>query len=308
MASTPSLSVVVVLLEGPAKLERCLVALGRQNGVTGVEVIVPWEARWGDSRDMAARFPAVKFLRVAGSGTYAELRAAGIREARGAIVAITEDHCVPQPDWCAEIVSAHKSVPCAAIGGAVEKLSPDTALDWAFYLADYLRYMNPVTDGPAHELTDCNVSYKRAALETIRDVWSTEFHEPAVHGALDARGDGLWLSARIVVQQQRSLSWKAAIRDRYAFGRLFGSTRVSRQPASRRMLYAASSFLLPALLLVRAAGHIRRKGRCRGEFLRALPAMAVICTVWAWGEFAGYVTGTPEASLLPGLRTAGAKS
>lgn len=293
------LTVVVVILQGRNSLSRCLTALSRQTGVQNLEIIVPYDERSGSVSELQRDFPAVKFLRAEGTRTYAELRAVGVQNAQGDIVALTEDHCTPNPDWCAQILRAH-AAPYAAIGGAVDKVAPDTALNWAIYLADYVRYMNPVAAGPAHELTDCNVTYKRSALESIAQVWRDEFHEPAVHGALQARGQTLWLSPDIVVRQQRNLRLGEALRDRYAFGRLFGSGRAHSVSMQRRLIYLGSAILLPMLLLGRVAGHVYRKRRGMASFMRALPALVFLNTVWVWGEFIGYLTGRPEHSLTPG--------
>src|SRR5262249_23045683 len=159
----------------------------------------------------------------------------------------------------------------------------DHVLGWAFYLADYLRYLDPA-EGPSPHLTDGNVTYKRAALAEVGGVWETEFHENVVHGALQAKGMSLWLSPRIVVRQKRHITLRDALRDRYAFGRLFGSTRVEGMGAVARLKLTVLSVLLPAVLLLRVAQHVLRTRRYAAEWLRALPALLLISTVWAWGE------------------------
>jgi hypothetical protein len=292
------LSVVIITVEGPERLRTCLQALQRQTGEPTIEVLAPWDGRHGSSSALNREFPDVQFI-FAGGGThtFAQLRSLGIRQARGNIVAITEDHFTPAPNWCQEILSAHRS-PHAAIGGAVEKQTPDTTLNWAFYLADYLRYLDP-TEGPSANLTDGNVTYKRAALDPIRGIWAEEFHENVVHAALQNGGESLWLSPRISVRQKRDISLAAAVRDRYAFGRLFGSTRVEGASAARRLKLTLTSVLLPPLLVVRIAAHILRTRRYAGAFLRSFPAILLISTVWAWGEFMGYVTARPEDTLDP---------
>ncbi len=303
----PGLTVVVIVLGGWNYLVRCLSALHQQSGVPTPEIIVPYDERLGETPALHAQFSHVHFLHVEGRRTYAELRAVGVQKARGAIIALTEDHCTPEADWCAQIVDAHAGRH-AAVGGAVEKQVPDTALNWAIYLADYGRYMNPVQEGPGRHLTDCNVSYKRAALDACADVWADEFHEPTVHGALQARGASLWLSPRIVVRQQRSLRSRDAVWDRYAFGRLFASTRVSATPLRTRLLYAACSFMLPPLLIGRIAVNTVRKGRYVREFVRAVPALMLVTSAWTWGEFVGYLTGKPEITLMPRARRAATRT
>jgi hypothetical protein len=57
--------------------------------------------------------------------------------------------------------------------------------------------------------------------------------------------------------------------------------------------------MLPLLLVTRVACTVVGKQRHALEFVRALPAMLLLTSVWAWGEFMGYLTGVPEASLAP---------
>jgi hypothetical protein len=289
-----SLSVVVVTVESAARLRTCLDALRRQS--ERIEILVPWDGSHGDCTALQRDYPAVRFLPAgAAKLTFAQLRAHGIARATGDVVAITEDHFTPAPDWCRQILEAHRS-PHAAVGGAVEKQTPDGMLSWAFYLADYLRYLDP-QEGPSAHLTDGNVSYKRSALLEIRDLWATEFHENVVHAALTERGHSLWLSPKIVVHQRRGMTWREAVRDRYAFGRLFGSTRVEGMATADRLKLTVLCILLPAVLLMRIASHVARTRKYAGAALRALPALVVISTVWAWGEFIGYLTSRPDQSL-----------
>jgi hypothetical protein len=296
--SRPELSVVVVTLVDTDHLRRCLEALsGQQTGVV-FEVIVPSDETLGDVAPLRSAFPGVDFVELDGKHTYAQLRAVGAQRATGRLLAVTEDHCLPDPDWVQNIVDAHAGSQ-VAIGGVVKKRGPDKSLNWAVYFLDYLRYMPPVQGGETHELTDLNVSYKMSALQEIRDVWTREFHEPSVHAALEARGGALWLSPDIVVQQRRQLRIGHALWDRYAFGRLFGSTRAASVPVTKRMIYAVLAPVLPALLVVRLTRHILNKKRHLGAFVTALPHIILLASAWAWGEFVGYLTGTSVAALQP---------
>lgn len=298
----PDLSVVVVVLTGRKdRISRCLSALTQQLDAPATEIIVPCAESIADLPTLRSEFPEVTFLGVNGKRTYAELRTIGVRASQGRVVAITEDHCTVAPDWCAQILLAHQA-PHAAIGGALEKKGRDTSLNWALYLADYLRYMNPQPEGSTNNLTDCNVTYKRTALDVIADVWADEFHEPVVHAALQSGGHLLWLDPKIVVYQQRDVDLRAALRDRYAFGRLFASTRAVDFSRTQRFLYSLLSVMLPGVLVARVAIHVLRKRRCVAEFVRSLPYLVLVSTVWACGEFLGYVTGRAEGSLTAEVR------
>jgi GT2 family glycosyltransferase len=302
--AVPDLSVVVVVFAGRSYLLRCLAALMRLEVEGEMELVVPHDDTLDGLEELRARFPGVRLVPLGGQRTYAELRAAGVRAARGRIVAMTEDHCVPDAGWAREILACHEA-PHAAVGGAVEKGRPspdrdDTALSWAVYFTDYSRYMSPVPEGPADYLTDCNVSYKRAVLEEVRGLWEEEFHETTVNWALLDRGERLWLCPRVVVRQQRSLPLRVAVEDRYAFGRLFASTRVASAGLPKRLAYACASALLPALLITRTARTVIGKRRHVGPLLRSLPAMVLTTTVWSWGELLGYLTTRAARSLTPG--------
>ena len=295
--SSPELSVIIVALDGGANLERCIRALQEQASPPAMEIIVAIESRLHDAQ-MSERFPDVEFIWPSpGRHTFAELRAAGVRMSSGTIVAITEDQCIPPRDWCANVVAAHRAQPNSAIGGPVDKQGADTALNWAIYLRELgVGYMPPVQDGPSAQLTDCNVTYKRATLDAIADVWRDAFHEPKVHEALAARGEKLWLAAGLLTMQQRSFKLGAALRERYEFGRLYGAMRVANVALEKRLLMAAASLILPLLLVSRVLLTTMRKGRHRAQCVRALPHLLLFASVWSWGELLGYLTALPPAN------------
>jgi hypothetical protein len=287
------LSVVVVILGRGPHLERCLEALQRREGAPDAEILVPFDETHGAEAALAARFPEVNFISVPGKRSYAELRTAGVRAAGGRIIAITEDQCIPPPRWCANIVAAH-AAPHAAIGGPVDKLVPDRAINWAIYLRELGHFMPPMPEGPVHALTDCNVTYKRAALEAIAEVWRDAFHEPEVHAALVKNGGTLWLTPALLTMQQREMVLEQALRERYAFGRLYGGLRARAIPASKRIILLLASPLLPLLLTARCYAAVFSKKRHISAALKALPYVLLFALVWGWGEFVGYLTKKSE--------------
>jgi hypothetical protein len=285
---TPELSIVVIVLAGGHHLVRCLDTLRKQAAPPPVEIIVPHDDQIPEGALPRRDYPEVTFLHVPGKHSYAELRTAAMRICRGRVIALTEDQCIPPENWCANAVAVHAN-PHGAIGGPVEKLSPDRPLNWAIYLRELGGYMPPMAEGPATALTDCNVTYKRAALEAIAPVWAEAFHEPQVHGALQ-RGPGLWLSPALLTYQQRSLKLSPALAERYAFGRLYGGLRAGTVSTGKRIVLILASPLLPLLLLLRVLSNVVRKRRHLGACFAALPYLALFSLVWGWGEFVGYVT------------------
>jgi hypothetical protein len=298
----PELSIVVAIIAGGARaMTNCLTALEASVRAQGAECIVPYDDRLDGVADLSVRFPWVRFIDARAQvdashfGEHSRehhdiLRAIGLRQAQGKIVALLEDHAAPSPGWCDAILEAHRG-PEAAIGGAVEN-GVDRLLNWAVYLCDFGRYQNPVPTGPAEFLSDSNVSYKRQALAQVKDKWHDAFHETAVNWELRHRGEQLRLDPRMVVYQTRQgLRLGAALRERYVWGRSFAGTRAKDMPMGRRGVFAGLSFLLPAVLTLRVARQAFSKGRHLNRVALALPLVVLLETIWSVGELVGYVTG-----------------
>ena len=186
--------------------------------------------------------------------------------------------------------------------------SNDTALNWAVYMTDYSRYMNPLPAGPIAEISDTNSSYRKRDLAEILSIWKTEFHENVVNEALRQRGRRLWFAPDVIVSEQRSLTLRAALRDRYAFGRLFASTRVEYSTTGRRILLAAASCAMPPVLVLRVARTLLQRRKHRAQFVRSLPHLLLVTSAWMAGEMMGYLTARPEESLAGGLRENGVEA
>lgn len=95
---------VVVPVADAERLPRCLDALGSQTlDPSAYEVLVADNAPSEQTRRITEATPA-RYLSAPGSGSYAA-RNAGVREAKGAIVAFTDADCVAPPGWLAVIGS-----------------------------------------------------------------------------------------------------------------------------------------------------------------------------------------------------------
>jgi hypothetical protein len=312
----PILSVVVAIVSDTAgsadanHLEPCLTALRRQTDLPAgaIEIIVPFHPSVKGMELVRERHPDVRFCEVTDLKTYAgkgnsrehhdELRARGLALARGRIVALIEDHGIPAPDWGAAMIHAHRGS-YAAFGGAIEN-GIDRPLNWAVYYCDFLRYQNPLPEGESYLVSDANVAYKRAALESVKTVWSVIFHESSVTAALRARGENLAFAPRAVVfQHRRGLRLESAMRERFVWGRSYGATRGLLAGTPRRLCWAVLSPVLPVLILARMALMANQKRRTRKAFLKAFPLTAVLIASWSCGEWTGYVTGRAHSGGSP---------
>jgi hypothetical protein len=278
-----------------AGLIGALDALRRQTTARPFEIIVPLS----DATLLAnlqTLYPEAHFLPAqpvsppGSSERVQELRAIGVASARGDLVAVTEDHVRPDPDWVAEMVKAHRQG-YAAIGGAVEN-GLDRVINWATYFADLGRYHNPLPAGPSRYASVVNVSYKRERLTAVNAVWKQRFHEREVHSALLAGGDNLALARGIVVQQYRpEVRFGSSLREFYSWGRSYGGSRAKSAGPAKRFLYAGLTPLVPGILLLRSGMDVFRKKRLLVPWLKSLPVGVALTLAWTWGELTGYVTG-----------------
>jgi hypothetical protein len=307
-----ALSIVIAVVSGKEALRRCLNALRPQVHPADTEIIVPYDQWSIEVGELAPEFPDVRFHLIEGSGgtargaqpprahqLYDRRRAVGLSLARGRLVAMTEDHAVPAPDWCRQIVTVHEQ-PHAVIGGAIDN-AVDRPLNWALYYCDFGRFGRPLPNGEAAYASDVNVAYKRGALEAIREVWRDAYHETTVNWTLRSRGEVVFLDSRLVVHQHRpAISLGQAYRERIEWGRTFAETRVARCGVWRGLLYAAGTPVLPVILLIRVLRHMLRQRRAFRQMATTLPLALFLLTGWALGEFIGYVgVRHPDKCLSP---------
>jgi hypothetical protein len=297
------LSVVVTIVDGGGALQHCLRALADQDAPPFLEVVVPWDASVVGIPALQERFPAVRFVamgRVATSRPvtneagrhelYDRRRAAGLAAAEGAVVAMLEDRGAPRRDWARKVVDLHRRFPHAVIGGAIENavLAP-----WnrALWFCDFGRYQLPLAAGPAAQVSDTNVSYKREALWSVHGLWRERYHEPAVHGALRAAGKSLFLSPEIVVDQRRAIPPPGALlAERFHWARRYAAARVQEGGLPRRLVLVLGAPFLPVLLLLRQLMRQLDQRRLLGAWLRCAPRITLLLLWWSAGELWGYVT------------------
>ncbi|REJ78245.1 MAG: glycosyltransferase [Acidobacteria bacterium] len=297
------MSVVVAVIEGGKDpMESCLTSLEKGMDSSRVETIVPYDSRLKGVDELADRFPWVDFVDATGevdSSRFGNssrehhdiLRSIGLKRTNGPIVALLEDHGTPSEGWCDAMLKAHQEDGVAAVGGAVAN-GVDRILNWAVYYCDFGRYQNPVPEGDVEFLSDSNVSYKREVLWEVEPLWSKAFHETSVNWEISRRGYKLRLDPGMVVFQTRSkLKFLSALWERFVWGRSFAGTRVGDISAGSRIVLVFTSFLLPFILTGRILLRALSKKKYLNKLFLALPIIFVLETVWAAGEFVGYVTG-----------------
>jgi hypothetical protein len=283
----PKISVVIAAWNGPAALHACLASLVEQVAGEDVEVIV---AANFTEPSLAEAFPFARLLFVGEDATVPMLRSAGMREARGEIVATVEDHMRFDAGWCREIRRAHQ-LAHAAIGGSVDNSAGQSIVDWAMYLLDYGAYMPPNSAGPVLALSGANISYKRAALQPLEAMLRQGLFENSLNEALLRGGHTLYLAPPAIVTHDKHYRLSEALAQCYHLARAYGAQRVAGASARRRSTYAAGSLVLPLLLPARVIARTLAKRRHVRELVLALPVLLLLELAWSLGELCGYLFG-----------------
>jgi glycosyltransferase involved in cell wall biosynthesis len=133
---TVRVSVVVPTYRRPELLDRCLAALcGQDFEPAAYEVLVcddadsPQARAQVEARAAACPLPAIRYVPVRGNHGPAAARNAGCGAASGAIIAFTDDDCVPDRGWLSAAESAFAGG-AAALWGAVRVPLPDRPTDY----------------------------------------------------------------------------------------------------------------------------------------------------------------------------------
>lgn len=291
----PKLSVVIAAFNNSSSLKRCLTSLNGQGESLDTEVIVVSNYGEGGREMIGRQFSHVRYFHLSAGTTVPELRAHGIRHARGDIVALAEDHCTFDKNWCSEIRKAHElSYP--VIGGSVENASCKSLLDWAVYFYEYGRYMLPDKGGVVNGLSGNNVSYKRTLLIQLEESFKKGFFETFIHRELKRGGKPLFLVPSAIVYHTKNYKIREAFIQCYHHGRSFGGMRISNAPLLKRMVFVLCSVTLPVLLPSRIALKILKKGRHIKELLFSFPYLFLLMVSWSYGEFCGYLFGGGKSS------------
>jgi glycosyltransferase involved in cell wall biosynthesis len=124
--TSPSVSVIIPVLNDSARLRRCLDALAAQSYPGDCyEVLVVDNGSQDDVAALVASYTIARFDREPRPGSYAA-RNRGLALARGEVLAFTDSDCVPRPDWLERGVGRLARHPeCGLVGGAIDVFFQD---------------------------------------------------------------------------------------------------------------------------------------------------------------------------------------
>lgn len=213
-AAQPSIAVVVSTYNRARLLPRLVAALEEQQTELSFEVVIVNDASTDDTARVldalaqAATIPVrvIHQLQNAGPATG---RNAGWRASRAPHIAFTDDDCVPQPEWLAELVDG---LEVADIVQGRTAPNPDQARS----AGPFSRTLDvPAMDG---FFQTCNIGFRRSWLEQLAG-FDESFRHPAGEDtdlawrAIEAGAQAAFAEGAVVHHDVRPSSVMASIRD-----------------------------------------------------------------------------------------------
>ena len=294
------ISVVLITMDNFRSLGQLLQYIQAQTAKARIEVVIvcPTIAELALDVEQLQGFAAFKVVPIGHFDNLHEPRIAAIRNATAPIVAFTEDHCFPAPEWAAALIEAHRG-PWAAVGPIIGLANPQHYRAWASYFMQYGDWIagSGRLGGESRDVAGHNSSYKRDVLLAYgADLDRMMVFETTLHEDLAARGHRLYVAADARSYHVFITRLRPFLVEHFHIGRLLAATRRRRWSVGRRLAYVLASPLIPLVRLYRILGMIRKNELQKDLLPGIVPPLLAGLLASAAGECAGYATGIGRAA------------
>ena len=292
----PDLAAIVVIPDTYEAVRRTMSYLQAQTAAKQMEVIlvVPSLEQCGFDKTELDYFYSWQVVETGTIKSIAHGFAAGIRRAQAPVVALTEDHSFPEPNWAHVLIAAHQQ-PWAAVGPTIKNGNPDSMVSWSDFYTSYSEWTQPVSSRTVRHLPGHNSSYKRDVLLTFgKKLDNLMQAESVLHRYLKTRGYKLWLESKTYTSHLNFTARAPWIRAQYYTGRQFAATWAQPWSWPRRLLFTIGSPGIPWLRFWRIQKYVRL-AHGPGFFIRLLPMLLAGLLVNGLGQMVGYATGAGDS-------------
>lgn len=296
-AWAPLLSAIVIIPDTYQTVARTMQALQKQTAASRMEIvfIVPASAAVDVPPDAVVPFWGVQTVTVSNL-TVARALAQGVRKARAVVVAFTEDHAFPAPNWAERLVHAHQK-PFAAVGPAMRNADPSSLVSCADFYMGYGKWAEPIDSGVFDFLMEHNSSYKRDLLLAYGARLDAMLEsETVMQFDLSRRGHTFWLEGTTYTAHTCFGRWRPWLAASLWHARSFAAHRSATWSFARRMLYTVTAPLLPFLRINRIRHSVARGKWSPGARIKLYGALLIGLAFDAVGESLGYVLGAGDTS------------
>ena len=289
--AVPAMSVIVATERyETVRALRCRTRAQTVREQLEVVIAAPSAETLGLDRADLEGFARVRIVEVGPFGIVGAARAAGVRQATAPIVALTESHAFPVPEWAEAFLAAHRQ-PWAVVGPSMRNANPANMISWANLFLDY----GPWVEHPGGETPDVpghNSAYKREILLSCgSDLEAMMEIETILHWALHRRGHRFYVEPRAATYHVNVSLPSVWLAERWHAARVFAAARSRDWSWARRLLYTIGSPVIPLIRTRRIIQQIRRAGLHRRLLPGILPVLVISLIVSAVGEMIGYAAG-----------------
>lgn len=218
-AAAGLISVIVCTYNGSATLSECLASLQKLNH-PDYEVLVVDDGSTEDIRRLVAAFPEVRYVRQEHAGLSAA-RNRGMKEARGSILAYTDDDCLADEDWLLHLTRGFDAPEWVACGGPNIPPGPRNAAEAIVAAAPGAPAHVMLNDLEAEHLPGCNLAIRKTALEAIggfREHYQTAGDDVDVCWRLRDAGGKLRFQPGAMVWHHRRRCFSAYLKQQRGYG------------------------------------------------------------------------------------------
>jgi GT2 family glycosyltransferase len=170
----PFVSIIVCSYNGAKTLAECLESLGKLD-YPHYEVILVDDGSTDNTREIAARFPSVRYVHQTNHGL-SHARNHGAAIAQGEIFAYTDSDCMADPDWLYYLLSTLLSGNYAGVGGPNVSPPAQSWVQACVAAAPGGPSHVLLTDTVAEHIPGCNMAWYRWAFENIGG-FDPEYHK-----------------------------------------------------------------------------------------------------------------------------------
>jgi hypothetical protein len=292
----PDMSVILITPDRYETIRRVVEVLRGQTVRERLEIVIvgPSREQLGFPVSDLAGFAGYQVLEINDMTSTSRGRAAGIKAARGSVIAMTEDHCFPAPGWAEALIDRHKE-PWTGVGSVFCNANPRTAVSWANFLIEYGEWADPISPGPTNHIPGHNSSYKRdALLEYGSGLADFLEAESPMQWDMMNRGHTFCMEPGAKMFHLNFSVFGRSIPLRFNGGRLFAANRAHEWSLMRRLSYCLLSPLIPLVRVGRVLRAANRIGQSKLT-LRVLPTLCIMLGFDGLGEMVGYLAGSGSA-------------
>lgn len=293
----PKVSIVLIVANRRGRSAMALKSALAQDGLENAEILLI-DSGVGDDHLPGADDPRVRSLKPAQGASFGEMKALGLREARGEIVAYMEDHVELRPGWLQGILGAMDE-PWTGLGAEVHNANPGVGLSDALALINYGLWAPPLKRGRSEMLPGNNTVYRRAALlEYDQQLDDLLLSDTVLQFQLLRDGRELWLEPEVSILHRNPTTLKTGAQAEFHYHWCFGAVRAkvfhwSRFKKARYILLSPAIPWLRSWRLRKLA--LKDGAETARLFNRQLLAILIIMHAAVIGQSLGILFGLGDA-------------